>query len=108
MIEQIGVGNSVRLVPHSMPSLHVSPKMKNLFHGMLLVVLLAGCGDIDRDDPRIGEDQLPSDLTREEEALLRDVRQMFEHDDISGMMDRVHNAGVADDFWLGIQEDYLR
>lgn len=82
--------------------------MKNLFYALLMVVLLAGCGDIDRNDPRIAEDQLPSDLTRDEAALLRDVRQMFERDDISGMMARVHNAGVMDDFWLEIQEDYLR
>lgn len=52
------------------------------------------------------EDVLPSDLTSKEEALLNDVRQMFQQNDVSVMMARVHKEGV-EDWWMKIEKDYL-
>lgn len=80
--------------------------MKLLYIGILLSLLLIGCNESREVTSAKQEDILPSDLTSEEEALLSDVRQMFQQNDALVMMERVHKEGV-EDWWMKIEKDYL-
>ena len=80
--------------------------MKHLFISILLSLLLVGCNESPEATSAKQEDVFPSDLTSEEEALLSDVRQMFQKDDVSVMMARVHKEGV-EDWWMKIEKEYL-
>ena len=72
---------------------------------MLLGLLLVGCKESQTQSVS-PEDAIPSDLTSEEQALLDDVRQMFQRNDVSVMMARVYKEGV-EDWWMKTEQDYL-
>lgn len=81
--------------------------MKSLSILAMLLVFITSCTKKPQIDASNQESLLPSDLTNEELSLLSDVRHMFQQDDISGMVDRVHKDRV-ENWWMKIERDYLQ
>jgi hypothetical protein len=80
--------------------------MKTFFPIVLLILMFTGCGKTNQAEPQSTKDNIPNDLTAEEQALIEDVHRMFQERDISVMMARVHKEGV-EDWWMKIEKDYL-
>ncbi len=81
--------------------------MKKIAILVMLIVFATGCTENVPAETNDQDSLLPDDLTKEEQALLSDTRQMFQKRDVSVMLDRVYKKGI-ENWWIQLEKKYLQ